>query len=81
MLKEKSLEGATVLCRDEQTMRRIKNIVDPKLCPKIMSSKNFDMSHKRVKILTMHVTKGLQFPVVVDSDRKNSIKNKDLEKN
>lgn len=55
---------AAVLCPTSREAEAVAASLAPELKAKAMKSKNTDLSHPGVKVLTMHAAKGLQFPVV-----------------
>lgn len=55
---------AVVLCPTNREMTQVANLLDPRFNPKIMASRDVDIAHPGVKVMTMHAAKGLQFPVV-----------------
>ena len=57
--------GAAVLCPTRKEMKTVIRLIDPRFKAKEMMSKEVDLGHAGVKVLTMHAAKGLQFPVVV----------------
>jgi superfamily I DNA/RNA helicase len=59
-----ALSGAVVLCPTDAEMDHVLRILDPGLKGKKMRSKDVDLKHQGVKVMTMHAAKGLQFPVV-----------------
>ncbi len=56
---------AAVLCPFNWQAEQIAGWIDRKLNPKVMKSKEVDLDHRGVKVMTIHASKGLQFPVVV----------------
>jgi len=64
-MKERVGPGfAAVLCPTNKIVNEIAPRLDRLLNAKAMTSKDFDLSHRGVKVITMHAAKGLQFPVV-----------------
>ena len=59
-----SLGNAAVLCPTNRETEKVYEMLDERFKPKIMKSKDVDISWPGVKILTMHAAKGLEFPVV-----------------
>ena len=55
---------AAVLCATNRDCWRIANALDPRLNARQLKSKEMDLGHPGVKVMTMHAAKGLQFPVV-----------------
>lgn len=55
---------AAVLCPTDAEMKKVMKWVDPQFNAKAMHSKDADLGHPGVKVLSMHAAKGLQFPVV-----------------
>ena len=55
---------AAVLCPTFRQAEEIAASLAPELNAKAMRSKDTDLAHPGVKVLTMHAAKGLQFPVV-----------------
>jgi superfamily I DNA/RNA helicase len=56
--------GAAVLCPTDTEMDQIVRLLNPQLKAKKMHSKDVNLKHPGVKVMTMHAAKGLQFPVV-----------------
>jgi mRNA-degrading endonuclease RelE of RelBE toxin-antitoxin system len=56
--------SAAVLCPTNKVMSEVIGLLDPQLKAKEMRSKDVDLGHPGVKVMTMHAAKGLQFPVV-----------------
>jgi superfamily I DNA/RNA helicase/mRNA-degrading endonuclease RelE of RelBE toxin-antitoxin system len=65
-LKEERLPYScgAIICPSKREMKLVSELLDQKFKAKIMSSNDMDIGYPGVKILTMHATKGLQFPVV-----------------
>ena len=55
---------AAVLCPNTDELMAVHAMIDPRLKPKAMHSRDADLSHKGVKVLTIQAAKGLQFPIV-----------------
>lgn len=55
---------AAVLCPPGTNLYVVAGWVDERFNPKPMHSRDADLSHPGVKVMTMHASKGLQFPVV-----------------
>jgi superfamily I DNA/RNA helicase/mRNA-degrading endonuclease RelE of RelBE toxin-antitoxin system len=65
LMKERvGLGFAAVLCPTNKIMNEIAQRLDRSLNARAMPSKDVDLSHRGVKVMTMHAAKGLQFPVV-----------------
>ena len=65
LLKERvSHDSVAVLCPTNADCKRIAQALPPEFNAKSMESKNMDIGHPGVKVVTMHAAKGLQFPVV-----------------
>jgi addiction module RelE/StbE family toxin len=60
-----TLSSAAVLCPTERDMNQVVEMLDKKYKAKAMRSRDVDISHPGVKVMTMHAAKGLEFPVVV----------------
>jgi superfamily I DNA/RNA helicase/mRNA-degrading endonuclease RelE of RelBE toxin-antitoxin system len=56
--------GAAVLCPTDTEMDQVVRLLNPRLKAKKMHSKDVNLKHPGVKVMTMHAAKGLQFPVV-----------------
>ncbi|MFO0963720.1 MAG: UvrD-helicase domain-containing protein [Phycisphaerales bacterium] len=56
---------AAVLCPTNGQAKQIASWIDRELNPRLMKSKEVDLEHRGVKVMTIHASKGLQFPVVV----------------
>ncbi|NLY31556.1 MAG: AAA family ATPase [Firmicutes bacterium] len=56
--------NAAVLCPTEREMNQVVEMLDKKFKAKAMRSRDVDISHPGVKVMTMHAAKGLEFPVV-----------------
>ena len=66
LLEERVGPGcAGVLCPRTWDCHSIAKALPKRFNPKVMSSKDLDLNHPGVKLMTMHSAKGLQFPVVV----------------
>lgn len=65
-LREERLgpDSAAVLCPTGIEMRQTLSLLRPEFNAKMMRSKNLDLRHRGLKVLTMHAAKGLEFPVV-----------------
>ena len=57
-------DSVAVLCPTNADCKRIAQALPPEFKAKSMESKNVDIGHPGVKVVTMHAAKGLQFPVV-----------------
>ena len=57
--------SVAVLCPSHKEMDGVCQLIDSRYNPKLMHSKDADLAHPGVKVLTMHAAKGLQFPVVI----------------
>lgn len=55
---------AAVLCPPMTDLTSVAGWIDKRFNAKAMRSKDFDLAHPGVKVMTMHASKGLQFPVV-----------------
>jgi len=55
---------AAILCATNRDCARIANALDPRLNARQLKSREMDLGHPGVKVMTMHAAKGLQFPVV-----------------
>ncbi len=55
---------AAVLCTTNRQAEAIVQWIDGRLNPKLMLSRDVDLGHLGVKVMTIHASKGLQFPVV-----------------
>jgi mRNA-degrading endonuclease RelE of RelBE toxin-antitoxin system len=55
---------AAVLCASVWDMHRAARLLEPRFNAKAMKSRDLDLAHPGVKVVTMHAAKGLQFPVV-----------------
>ena len=65
LLKERiSYDSVAVLCPKNDDCRRIAQALPPEFRARCMKSKDVDIGHPGVKVMTMHTAKGLQFPVV-----------------
>ena len=53
-----------VLCSNMDEAERATSLIDPRYNPRAMQSRDLDLSHPGIKVITMHAAKGLQFPVV-----------------
>jgi mRNA-degrading endonuclease RelE of RelBE toxin-antitoxin system len=60
-----SLGCAAILCPTLWDCRSVAKALPARLRARVMESKDMDLDHNGVKVLTMHAAKGLQFPVVV----------------
>jgi mRNA-degrading endonuclease RelE of RelBE toxin-antitoxin system len=60
-----SRDAVAVLCRTNRECERIASRLGAHLNAKAMKSRDLELQHPGVKVLTMHASKGLQFPVVV----------------
>lgn len=56
--------SAAILCPTEIEMNQVIQMLDAHFNAKAMKSRDVDIAHSGVKVLTMHAAKGLQFPVV-----------------
>lgn len=59
-----SRDAVAVLCRSNRECEKVANRLSAHLNAKPMKSRELDLQHPGVKVLTMHASKGLQFPVV-----------------
>lgn len=59
-----SANCAAVLCATNRDCERLAKLLDPCLQARAFTTKNLELSHGGVKVMTMHAAKGLQFPVV-----------------
>jgi len=57
--------SVAVLCPSHKEMDGACQMIHSRYNPKIMHSRDADLAHPGVKVLTMHAAKGLQFPVVI----------------
>jgi superfamily I DNA/RNA helicase/mRNA-degrading endonuclease RelE of RelBE toxin-antitoxin system len=65
LLKERLAPShAAVLCATNRDCARIARDLDKRLHARQLKSKEMDLGHPGVKVMTMHAAKGLQFPVV-----------------
>lgn len=55
---------AAVLCARSSDLDLVARWIDPELAPRAMASREVDLSVPGVKVMTMHASKGLQFPIV-----------------
>ena len=55
---------AAVLCATNKDCARIAKRLESRLNPRQLTSKEMDLGHPGVKVMTMHAAKGLQFSVV-----------------
>lgn len=60
-----SRDAVAILCRTNAECERIALRLKPHLNAKALKSNDFALQHPGVKVLTMHSSKGLQFPAVV----------------
>jgi superfamily I DNA/RNA helicase/mRNA-degrading endonuclease RelE of RelBE toxin-antitoxin system len=56
---------AAVLCPTNRKAEEVSRWIDNRLNPKVMKSSELDLDHRGVKVMTIHASKGLQFPIVV----------------
>ncbi|MBJ89331.1 MAG: hypothetical protein CMO98_05655 [Woeseia sp.] len=56
--------GGAVLCPTNKMTKEVVGLLDPEFNARAMGSKDVDLSHPGIKVITMHAAKGLQFPVV-----------------
>ena len=56
---------AAVLCPTKKDCDQLVESIDPVLNAKAMRSKDVTFEHRGVKVMTLHASKGLEFPVVV----------------
>lgn len=54
-----------VLCPTNWQAQQFAQWIDPRLNPRYMKSSEVDLTHAGVKVMTIHASKGLQFPIVV----------------
>ncbi|MBA3920019.1 MAG: hypothetical protein C0516_15755 [Gemmatimonas sp.] len=59
-----SRDAVAVLCRSNAECERVASKLGAHLNAKAMKSRDLDLRHPGVKVMTMHASKGLQFPVV-----------------
>lgn len=59
-----SRDAVAVLCRSNAECERVASRLAPHLNAVAAKSKELDLRHPGVKVMTMHASKGLQFPVV-----------------
>lgn len=65
LVKERaSLGSAAVLCPTAKEKNTVMQLLDRRFKAKDMRSNEVDISYPGVKVMTMHVAKGLEFPVV-----------------
>jgi len=57
-------DSVAILCPTEKVMKRVAEILDPRLHAKPMRARGFDIGYRGVSITTMHASKGLGFPIV-----------------
>lgn len=60
-----SLGCAAILCPTNWDCHSVAKALPTRLRARVMESKDLDLDHDGVKVMTMHAAKGLQFPVVV----------------
>lgn len=66
LIEERATLGcAAILCSTLRDCHSIAKALPTRLRARVMESKDLDLDHNGVKVLTMHAAKGLQFPVVV----------------
>jgi superfamily I DNA/RNA helicase/mRNA-degrading endonuclease RelE of RelBE toxin-antitoxin system len=56
--------SAAVLCPTNKVLSEVVDLLDPRLKARAMRSRDVDIGHQGIKVMTMHAAKGLQFPVV-----------------
>ena len=65
LIQERVTSGsAAVLCPTHDAAKAVAKRIDKKFNPKYMTSTTLNLKHPGVKVLTMHASKGLEFPVV-----------------
>ena len=65
LLKERvGYDSAAVLCPTNDDCNRIAQALPPEFKARSMMSKDMDIGHPGVKVMTMHAAKGMEFPVV-----------------
>lgn len=65
LLRERVGPSCTaVLCPTNAQAKKIAGWIDRNLNPLLMKSKDVNLDHPGVKVMTIHASKGLQFPVV-----------------
>ena len=65
LLKERvSYDSATVLCPTNNDCKRVAQALPPEFKARSMESKDVNIGHPGVKVMTMHAAKGMEFPVV-----------------
>jgi len=74
---------AAVLCPTNAWAKKIAGWIDKSLKPLYMTSKEVKLEHPGVKVMTIHASKGLQFPIVVlagiEADPRRSTSNDQAE--
>ncbi len=65
LLKERvSYDSAAVLCPTNNDCKRIAQALPPEFKARSMKSREVNIGHPGVKVMTMHAAKGMEFPVV-----------------
>ncbi len=74
---------AAVLCPTNAWAKKTSEWIDRSLNPRFMTSREVNLEHPGVKVMTIHASKGLQFPIVVlagiEADTRSSTKHDQAE--
>ncbi len=64
LMERVSYDSVAVLCPTNADCKRIAQALPPELKARSMESKDVNIGHLGVKVMTMHAAKGMEFPIV-----------------